>query len=576
MGMFDHIPENAPSVPVSDSQSMFAHIPGEGDPAKPQASETERKLTAENLRRLEAARGGGNRTRTLMDLVAGREPVRGSYLERATDEVIPGIKNVMGGVLSLGTGGGGTWGEKWRAGVNAEKQFREKNQERTAGPLGWAATGAGIVGSMGRPGSPFAGAPPSGPVAQGAPVVQATERSAMSVPKATGIAATQGGISGAAQQAQDPESALVGGGTGAVIGGGTSLVLQGLLGRFAQNKAAAAERQATRGPTPEAYREEAGTLFKQLDNAGIAFDRGQAMRLAGALPRTLRTAAYDAGRNPEFAEIIRDLGNVGVQGAQPLTFGRLQALRDRIGTFATTNDPNMRRIAGHLTGLVDNFVENQVPAVNRAGINLADIYPRARQLWRTSLLGDSLTHVEDVAARTAASNPRSTLTPEDRTRSAVTRTLNDVTDRRNYNPFSKAQIAAGEQVSRGTRTQNLLEGANQLSKDWKANAAIGAGAGTTLGAVTGLPIGITGPVAAALGGAGGKAIGGSAKSAADRIAQDNMDAFVRSVMTGSADMPASWSMPRDLLATLMANRVAARGVGQTLPNAIMNKETPPP
>jgi len=598
MGSFDHLakqPEAAPATSPGVDPGSFQHLLGHpkegvtGNQEPPDTrSDTEKRLTADNLRRLLAARGDTHGPRSLSDLITGSEPTpQGSYTERMTDWLVPGAKNVMGGVLSTGRGlvtGEGTLGENWRAGVNAEKQFRDQNRDDTSGPLGWTTDAVGILGSAGRAG------PPVGSAASiGKPVVDATARGATTLPKAVQIGATQGAISGAAENSQDVGSAIQGGVTGGLVGGATSgvahgatnYVLPSLVERFTKNKAAAAaERQGQRGPNPDTAQAEAKGVFGQLDNAGVGWDQSQGKRLAGKLPQTLKNAGYDEGLNEGLKSIVNDLANIGTR-KDGFGFGGLNgidALRSRISAGMRSANANDRRVAGHLAGLVDDFIETQTPAINKTGADIAKLYPKAREAYRTYKLADAVENIEEVADRSTENlGARTRLSAQDRERTAVTQNLNRVTKKGEYDPYAgnADQKAAAEQVSRGTWKQNRLEDINQLTKDWKTNAVIGGAAGTALGTATGLPIGITGPVAGALGGIGGRAIGNTVKGAADRIARDNMDELVRAIMTGSRDKPASWEMPRDLLASLMATRGAHRAAGQAVPSSIMKEEHPP-
>jgi hypothetical protein len=590
MGLFDHIPDaDTPSPPKSalrdyESGISFAHIPE--DPPGPPVSETEQRLTADNLRRLLEARGGTSGARSLSDLITGSEPVReGSLTERATDWLVPGIKNTMGGALSLGRGlvtGDGTFGENWRAGVNAEKQFRDQNRDATNNPLGWAADAAGFLGSAGRAG------PPVGSAASiGQPVVQATAKGTTSLPKAVQIGATQGAISGAAENSQDVGSAIQGGVTGGLVGGtvggaahgATNYVLPSLVERFTKNKAAAAaERQGQRGPDPDTAQAEAKGTFGQLDNAGVGWDQSQGKRLAGKLAQTLKNANYDEGLNEGLRSVVDDLANIGTRKGG-FGFGGINgidALRGRISAGMRSANANDRRVAGHLAGMVDDFIDTQTPAINRTGADIAKLYPKAREAYRTYKLGEATENIEGVAERTTENlGARTSRSAEDRASTAVTQNLNRIQKRGEHDPFNAEQRAAAEQVSRGTPGQNRLESVNELSKHWQGTSAIGLGLGTALGHVLGAPVPVTGPVGAAIGAVGGRTIGGLAKNAANNIARDNMDELVRAIMTGSRDKPASWEMPRDLLASLMATRAGQRGLGQAVPSSIMKEEHPP-
>jgi hypothetical protein len=549
-----------PSVPISGVQPVL--------PPEDTRSETEKRLTADSLRALLEARnkGGG-----------------GSMTERATDWVVPGIKNVLGGLSGLNKGlfaKEGTLGEHWSAGVNAEKQFREQNREKTAGPLGYAADVGGAVVGAGRPGGPFT-PPKTGPitstapihlnaVSEGAPVVQATSQAARTLPGAIRSGATQGAISGAAENSQDLSSAiqggLKGGITGGVVGGGTHAVT-GAVAKALQDRlarGAAAERAGQRGPTSAEYYKQAGDKFKELDNAGIQFDRSQAMRLAGLLPKTLKDAKYTASAAPELTDALTSIGNIGKKGAPPLTFTELQALRGNLSKAAEANpqNANLRRISGHVTTMLDDFVNSNQPAINKTGADLAKLYPEARQLWRTGILGDTVTDIEKIAANNAA--VRSTGADDLARRGLVQQANKDI--RSGLPTLPPAAEAARQAAIDGTWKQRAADAVAEGSKNWQVNAATGAGLGSALGTMTGMPIGITGPVAGLLGAGAGKGVNAAAKGVANSEAQNNMDTLVRTIMTGSADRPQVWDMPRDLLASLLARRGVQRGaVNAALP-----------
>jgi len=518
--------------------------------AGPQPSEIEQRITADTLRNLLAARGN-------------------SLTERATDWVVPGIKNALGGAAAVGKGlfaKEGTLGEHWSAGVNAEKQYRGTNRENTAGPVGYAADTAGALFSIGKPGGGFAGAAPSSAVAQGAPVVQGTSRVAQTLPGAVKSGATQGAISGAAENSQDLASAVQGGVkggvTGGVVGAGSQMVT-GLVAKALQDRlarAAAAERAGQRGPTPDQYFKDAGAKFKELDNAGILYDQGQARRLGGMLPQVLKDANYTKTSAPELEGALKSVYEAGAKGAAPLTFTELQAIRGKVSAAAQANpaNVNLRRIAGHVTGMIDDFVDKTQPAINQTGANVGKLWGEAREMWRTGILGDTITDIEKIAANNAA--VRST-SAEDIARKAVVQQANkDI--KAGLPSLPPAAEAARQAAIDGTRMQRAANSVAEGSKNWQVNAAAGAGLGSVLGTMTGLPVGITGPAAGLLGAAAGKGLGSAAKSYANSQAQNNMDTLVRAIMTGSAEKPQVWDMPRDLLASLMARRAVQSGAVQ--------------
>jgi hypothetical protein len=524
-------------------------------------SETEKRLTADTLRTLLEARGGTG-SRSLSDVVTGSEARHaGSLTERATDWLVPGAKNVMGGVLSLGRGlvtGDGTLGENWSAGVNAEKQFRDVNRDATAGPLGYAADAAGFVTSAGKPGGAIGST-----ASIGTPTVQATAKAAQTLPGAVKSGAIQGMVSGAAENSQDLSSAIQGGITGGATGGTVAAgahTVTGLIGRLADNKlkaAAAAEHAGQRGPTPAEHFTQAGDKFKELDNAGIQFDQGQARRLGGMLPQVLKDAKYTKTASPELTDALEAVYGAGAKGAPPLTFTELQALRGKVSEAGQSNpqNANLRRIAGRVTGMIDDFVEKNQPNINQTGADLAKLYPEARKLWRTGVLGDTIQDVEKIAANKAAVQSAGA---EDIARKNLVQQANkDI--KAGLPSLPPAAEAARQKAIEGTWKQNTADAVAKASGNWQGNLAAGAGLGGLLTQATGMPFHATGPVGGLLGVGAGKAAHAAAKGIANREAQTNMDTLVRSIMTGSADKPQVWDMPRDLLASLLSRRAAQRG-----------------
>ena len=537
----------APSVPISGDNLDRSKIDPKDviPPPEDTRSETEKRLTADGLRALLESRGNGV----------------SSYTERATDHFIPGMKNVIsGGTSALGSlfGAEGTPGERWRAGVNSQKAFTEQNREKTAGPLGYAADAAGIIGSMGRPGPNV--------VAGTGPTVTATSRAAQTLPGAVGSGTAQGAISGAAENSQDLPSAVQGGVkggiTGGVVGGGMHM-LTGLIGRLTGNQlntGAAAERAGQRGPLPAQHFEDAGAKFKELDNAGILYDQTQARRLGGMLPQVLKDADYTSTAAEKLNGALKSVYEAGAKGALPLTFTELQAIRGKVSAAgqADPTNPNLRRIAGRVTNMIDDFVANNVPAINQSGADLAKLYPEARKLWRTGILGDTIQDVEKIAANNAAVR---TTGAEDLSRRSLVQQAN--ADIKSGLPsLPPAATAARQRAIEGSWKQNTANSIARGAGNWQVNAATGAGLGSALGTATGMPIGITGPVAGLLGVGVGKGVTDAAKGVANREANNNMDTLVRSIMTGSADKSQSWDMSRGLLASLLARRGARSGAVQ--------------
>ena len=482
------------------------------------------------------------RREALKKLVDAKTPGRADIM---MDAATFGLSKPLGAAMSAVGGKVGelfggpeaTFGDRYRGAYQAEKDYVQKAEENV-GPQ--AATAATLLGGLGG-GGKF--------------VMDALPTAGRAIAQATGI----GGVQGAAENAG---TSLWDAGVGALKGAGRGLlgstIIGGLLNRFqgVQNAKRAAG-EASRGPTPDDLRTTSQGIYQNLDNAGIAFSNQQTPGLATDMATALGNRGYDRALHQPLNAIVDDVGRLG---GQPMTFSQMQNLRTRISQAMGHDDANVRRIAGEMAGVMDNFATSVTPAMNVGGVNLAQDLPMARDLYRRA----SQTADADWLSR------RGTQLAADPERK-VQQNFQTVRDRATrpgaYNPYNPEQMEILDQIVGGTRGQNTLSNMGEALSTggkWLGGStllsAAGLGGASYLGGYK--PDDPT--TAAAVGGSlllaalGGRLGGRAMQRTAGERGMQSVDRLIRNIGTGTSAQPVFQVMPRDEFATLLAKQQAQR------------------
>jgi len=294
------------------------------------------------------------------------------YGTRLVDNFTWGLNRPLGGAVNA-IGGEGTAGERYRAGVGAEEDY-VKRAERNTNP--WLGGAVDILGGMasGGPGPALTRGAVS--VAKEAPSKAA--KIAQWLMGNTGSAA----IEGAARNAESVENAAVGAGVGGVVGGVTGKVvgagaklLPGVRG--AEKEVAEAVREGG----SKGLKDEGGVLYTKLDQAGIKFKDTDTPKLVRDTVDTMRQNGFNRNVHDELTPILEDIGKLN---KQPATWTQLQNIKTQISDAKASDDKRVRKMAGHLSDVLDNFVETTRPVVppRSVGINVRADSKEARDLWR--------------------------------------------------------------------------------------------------------------------------------------------------------------------------------------------------
>ena len=491
---------------------------------------TPEQQRSERLRKI--ARAGLSQTPGASDL----------YSDAFTLGLMKPVSGLATGAANWATGKSG-FGEGYQAGTGAYQEMLDEASKNA----GWGGTAANVAGSI------TAGGPARGIVQQG-------------LGRLIGQTATLGGIEGAARSSEDLASAAKGAVGGAAAAGTTAGTIGAGLRApgFRQRRAAA--REAARGTPPVELRQQARGLYRQLDEAGVAYDNNQAADLADSAIADLRQNQWSPrGIHAPLNGVIQQIEELR---GQPVSLERLQDIREQLGAEAGSNEPQIRRIAGRLIASIDGFVRQVDPAMSAIpGEQIGPMWGEARRLWRAANtaedIGWRLGKAESRAART-----NSGTNVENPIRQNIGQVLDKAEQPRRFNPYSPDEIAQMERVVEGTPTRNFLRG---FGNRFGGSGPMAQAQGTVLGTGLGLGSMLSGqePGAAAMAGAGTYAglwgAGKAAKLRADRMAENEADALMRLITTGSLEMgprqvPAG-PPTREALARLMREQALARGAG---------------
>lgn len=538
-GAFDDLVPNSGGAPVpKQGGGTFDDLV----PAAP-AAPTPEQQRADRLRKI---------ARTAMDTgsgAPGASDLFGDAFTFGLQKPVAGLAESLGGkVRQLFGGEPQTFGEGYTAGTGA---YQERLDEATKN-AGWGGTAANVAGSV------LAGGPARGAVESGLwPMVK--------------NAAGWGAVEGAARNAEDPVSAAEGAVKGGAAGGATALALGG-AGKMANEARPSvistrrAERLANRGTDPAELRQQARSLYRQLDQGGVAYDNNQSTQMVDDLLTDLHHNGYDPqGVHSVLNGVVTRLEDLR---GQPVSLETLQHIREQVGSNAGANEPQVRRIAGRILNGIDGFVTNVDPAMSSlpAG-QVAPMWTEARRLWRTANTAEDIGWRLDKAdSRSARTNSGTNI--ENPIRQNIGAVLDKATQPRRFNPYNAAELEQMRRVVEGTPTRNLLRSVGNRfggSGPLGASSVMG-GSGATM--LASLAHGAEPSTAATLAGAAGLGLYGAGKAArmkADRMAQDEADALVRLISTGSLDQAprlVQQTVPtRASLARLMAGQSLGRGAG---------------
>jgi len=465
------------------------------------------------------------------------------YGYRFKDNFTMGLNRPISGLAALPGADapeGISAGEKWRAGVGAEEDYARRAEANTNPYLGAVTDFAGGLAVGG----------PSAALSRGVGkvAVQAPSKLAKIGRWMMGNMGSSA-IEGAARNAESVENAVVGAGVGGTVGGVTGGVvgagakyLPGVRG--AQKEVAEAVREGG----SKGLKEEGGKIYQKLDQAGIKFKDTDTPTL---VTNTAQKMA-DKGFNKEIhKELIPALEQIGALKGKPATWTQLQNIRTQISDAKASDDKRVRRMAGHLGDVLDDFVENTRPVLppRSIGINVGAESKTAKDLWRRGSQAETAEFLAEKGMLTTKNAPRKLETNFGAEHDKI---LNPKRFSSFQNEPTKvaqiAEIAKGDPRLTGAANFLSKQGGNLLS--FGTLGLAGGGGAHYFGSDYGSPIGVGGATSLGL---GLLAKGGSRqlnKTIANRGAA-RVDDLIRNIATGATDRNVI-NTPREALAKVLA------------------------
>ena len=482
------------------------------------------------------------------------------YKERIVDNFTAGLARPIAGLTSM-MGGDGTAGENWRAGVGAEEDYIKRAERNTPGALGVAAD---VVGGLASGGPGMALVKGAGQVAKQVPSRAA--KIAQWLTGNTGSAA----IEGAARNAESVESAVTGAGVSGTIGGVTGKVV-GAGAKYLPGVRGAQKEvnEAVREGGAKGLAEEGGKIYTKLDEAGIKYAAKETPALTASTVQMLKDKSFNPNIHDELVPVIKEIGNLHGKTA---TWKELQNIRTQISDAKASDDKRVQKMAGHLSDVLDDFVEKAKPTLpaRSVGINVADESKVARDLW----------HRGSKAATAEFLGEKGALTAKDQANKLRTNfgaEHDKILNPKRFSPFQGnpeqtaliKEIATGDPKLSAARDFLAKQSGNMMS--FGALGLAGSGGANYFGDTTGVggAIGAGGATSLGLGLLGKAGARQMSKSIANRGA-GRVDDLVRHIVTGSTDRNVI-NTPREALAKLLATEQLQRGAARYSSN-LFDKE----
>jgi hypothetical protein len=268
------------------------------------------------------------------------------------------------------------------------------------------------------------------------------------------------------------------------------------------------------------------------------------------------------------------LEQIGGLSKKPATWTELQNIRTQISDAKASDDKRVRKMAGHLGDVLDNFVETAKPTLPQRsiGINVGADAKEAKALWRK---GSQAENVEWLAEKgmTAAKDP---------SRKLETNFSSEVDKVNNPKRFSThqnnpEQVALLKEIAGGDKGRSAVA---DTGRRWSNNllgyGTIGSAGGLAALSTLNDPYGLAGGASTAGALAMGAGLLGKSgagvlrKQVADRGAE-RVNTLIRNIVTGSSDKPAVQNMPREALAKVLAAEQLKRG-GARYSSSFFDKE----
>ncbi len=265
-------------------------------------------------------------------------------------------------------------------------------------------------------------------------------------------------------------------------------------------------------PTVNALKDQARSIYKEIDNSGVVVPKDQVQSLYNDLRSSVKDEGFNKTMHPAVNATLKEFRDA-TQSDQPIT--NIDTLRKVAGSAAGSMDKSESRLGKIITGKIDSFMDN-LDGSSLVGGTADDIgskYKDARQLWQRASKAELIDRAMEKAKNQASGF-------ENGVRTQFRSILNNDKKSKMFTPEEKDSM---EHVIQGGTMENLAKyiGKFGFGEGQASNmmlATIGAGAG---GTVAGIP----GAVAVPL-------IGQASRSLAQKMTRNNAAMVSQLVRSG--------------------------------------------
>lgn len=223
------------------------------------------------------------------------------------------------------------------------------------------------------------------------------------------------------------------------------------------------------GPTAEELATKSSQLFKQAEQAGIAFSTPRFTQKMATVAADLRSEGYTPTAYPKIDAAIQELTNPAMRK----DFTELQALRKVIQGAQASTDPAERRLATILKDQFDDYVAN-APAADILGTNTktgTELWKQARgeysKLMKADVFENMLENAKLDVSKFTASGAENSMAQQLRQLAKNDKKM------RMFTPAEQAEIKA---AAKGTSVQNLLKFFGRFAPTGPVSGAFAGGA----------------------------------------------------------------------------------------------------
>jgi hypothetical protein len=282
--------------------------------------------------------------------------------------------------------------------------------------------------------------------------------------------------------------------------------------------------------TTAEFKAAAKSYYKQMEDAGVEIAPQATRKLSDEVAAAAQKANIDPTLHPRGTAALKRVQDAA---DKPLSFERLDQLRQIVKEAGSSPDGGERRIAGVLTEKLDDFIEKiggrDITAGDATAAKTA--IGKAQELWSKFAKLDT---VDDLVERAKISAPNFSGSGLENALRTEFRAL--AKNKQKMRSFTTGEQKAIKRVAKGTVGSNIARAGGKLAPTGIVSGTLSSGLGATIGTMIGI-----GPVAGAAVATGG---GFTARALATKLTQRHVAQLETIIRNGGESRAASAALAR--------------------------------